>query len=174
MANRLLSGLRQIQPIRSEARGIRMQQLIQVWTALDMRRKLIVLGATLAMFAALIALSRMASAPSMALLYSGLEPSTSGEVVTALEQQNVPYEIRGNAIYVDVARRDALRMTLAAQGLPANGTKGYELLDSLTGFGTTSRMFDAAYWRAKEGELARTIVSSPHILQARVHIANTT
>ncbi|MDP7151064.1 MAG: flagellar basal-body MS-ring/collar protein FliF [Paracoccaceae bacterium] len=149
-----------------------MQQLIQVWTALDMRRKLIVLGATLAMFAAVIALSRMASAPSMALLYSGLEPSTSGEVVTALEQQNVPYEIRGNAIYVDVARRDALRMTLAAQGLPANGTKGYELLDSLTGFGTTSRMFDAAYWRAKEGELARTIASSPQIAFARVHIAN--
>jgi flagellar M-ring protein FliF len=33
-------------------------------------------------------------------------------------------------------------------------------------------MFDAAYWRAKEGELARTIVSSPHISLARVHIAN--
>jgi flagellar M-ring protein FliF len=33
-------------------------------------------------------------------------------------------------------------------------------------------MFDAAYWRAKEGELARTIVVSPLISQARVHIAN--
>ena len=33
-------------------------------------------------------------------------------------------------------------------------------------------MFDAAYWRAKEGELARTIVGSPHVSQARVHIAN--
>ena len=34
-------------------------------------------------------------------------------------------------------------------------------------------MFDAAYWRAKEGELARTIVSSPHVAMARVHIAST-
>ena len=34
-------------------------------------------------------------------------------------------------------------------------------------------MFDAAYWRAKEGELARTIVSSPHVSSARVHIATT-
>ena len=41
---------------------------------------------------------------------------------------------------------------------PANSGSGYELLDSLTGFGTTSQMFDAAYWRAKEGELARTII----------------
>ena len=31
-------------------------------------------------------------------------------------------------------------------------------------------MFDAAYWRAKEGELARTILSSPQIRTARVHI----
>ena len=36
----------------------------------------------------------------------------------------------------------------------------------------TSQMFDAAYWRAKEGELARTIVASPRIRAARVHIAN--
>ncbi|NHX27696.1 flagellar M-ring protein FliF, partial [Escherichia coli] len=41
-----------------------------------------------------------------------------------------------------------------------------------SGFGTTSQMFDAAYWRAKEGELARTILSSPNIQAARVHIAN--
>ena len=60
---------------------------------------------------------------------------------------------------------------LASAGLPANSHTGYELLDSLTGFGTTSQMFDAAYWRAKEGELARTIVASPHLRQARVHIS---
>jgi flagellar M-ring protein FliF len=34
-------------------------------------------------------------------------------------------------------------------------------------------MFDAAYWRAKEGELARTIVANPAIAMARVHIAST-
>ena len=32
-------------------------------------------------------------------------------------------------------------------------------------------MFDAAYWRAKEGELARTILAMPQIRAARVHIA---
>ncbi len=62
-------------------------------------------------------------------------------------------------------------MTLAGEGLPASGSQGYELLDTLSGFGTTSQMFDAAYWRAKEGELARTILSSPQIRTARVHIS---
>jgi flagellar M-ring protein FliF len=64
-------------------------------------------------------------------------------------------------------------MTLASEGLPANSSQGYELLDNLSGFGTTSQMFDAAYWRAKEGELARTMLASPHIRAARVHISAT-
>src|SRR5690606_7745693 len=67
--------------------------------------------------------------------------------------------------------RDGLRMALAAEGLPAAGAAGYELLDSLSGFGSTSQMFDAAYWRAKEGELARTILAVPEIKSARVHIS---
>lgn len=149
-----------------------MQQILNVWSALDMRKRVIVVLATVAMFAAVLGLSRMASQPSMSLLYAGLESGPAGEVVKALEARGAQYEIRGGSIFVDGARRDELRMTLASEGLPANSSKGYELLDGLSGFGTTSQMFDAAYWRAKEGELARTIVSSPLIQQARVHIAN--
>jgi flagellar M-ring protein FliF len=104
-------------------------------------------------------------------LYAGLESGPAGEVVQALDQRNIAFDVRGDAIYVDSRLRDETRMSLAAQGLPANSTSGYELLDGLTGFGTTSQMFDAAYWRAKEGELARTIVASPHVRAARVHIS---
>ena len=150
-----------------------MQQITTVWSALDPRKRIIVIAAGIAMFMAVLVLARMASAPNMTLLYSGLESGPAGEVVTALEQRGVAYEIRGGAIFVDSARRDELRMTLASESLPANSSKGYELLDGLSGFGTTSQMFDAAYWRAKEGELARTIVSHPAISSARVHIAST-
>ena len=149
-----------------------MQQLMAVWQALDNRRRMIVGGATILMFAAVLALSNVVSQPSLLLLYANLEGAQSGEVISALEQRAVPYEVRGDAIYVDSTRRDELRMTLAAEGLPTIGGAGYELLDQLSGFGTTSQMFDAAYWRAKEGELARTIVANPMIRSARVHIAN--
>ncbi len=147
-------------------------QLLNLWNALDARRRIIVVLASLAMFAAVLGLARMTSQPSMSLLYSGLESSAAGDVVAALEQRGVAYDVRGGAIMVDSARRDELRMTLAGEGLPANSARGYELLDNLSGFGTTSQMFNAAYWRAKEGELARTIVSHPAISSARVHIAN--
>ena len=149
-----------------------MQQLQNVWNALDARRRVVVILATVTVFAAILGMSRMASRPGLSLLYSGLESGAAGEVVAALEQRGVAFDVRGDAIFVDSARRDELRMTLAGEGLPINGAKGYELLDSLSGFGITAQMFDAAYWRAKEGELARTIVSSPLIASARVHIAN--
>lgn len=150
-----------------------MQQFINVWSGLDLRRQIVLVVATAAMFVGVLALSRMATAPGMSLLYSGLESGAAGDVVRSLEQRGVAFEVRGSSIFVDSNERDQLRLTLASEGLPANGTRGYELLDSLSGFGTTSQMFDAAYWRAKEGELARTIVASPHVAAARVHIAAT-
>ena len=149
-----------------------MQQVLSVWGRLSPQRRLIVAAATLTVFVAVLALARIATQPGMALLYAGLEPSSAGELVQALEQRNIPYEVRGDSIFVRAPQRDETRMMLAAQGLPASGARGYELLDGLSGFGTTSQMFDAAYWRAREGELARTIVSSPQIRAARVHIAH--
>ena len=150
-----------------------MQQVMDVWNALDARRRVIVMLATVAAFAAVLGLARMASSPSLTLLYAGLENGAAGDVVAALEQRGVAYDVRGGAIFVESAHRDELRMTLASEGLPATSTKGYELLDSMSGFGTTSQMFDAAYWRAKEGELARTIQAHPAITGARVHLAST-
>lgn len=149
-----------------------MEQLISVWTGLDARRRITVVAATLGMFAAVYFLAQLASQPRMALLYAGLDANAAGEVVTALEARGANVDIRGSAIYVEAAQRDALRLALAGEGLPQNGGQGYELLDALTGFGTTAQMFDAAYWRAKEGELARTITSNRQFAAARVHISN--
>ncbi len=149
-----------------------MQQIVSVWSGLTSQRRIVAILAAIAMILAVVGLVRMATTPSMTLLYAGLENDAAGEIVGALEAQGATYEIRGASIFVDSAKRDELRLTLASEGLPRNSAQGYELLDSLSGFGTTSQMFDAAYWRAKEGELARTIVASPDILNARVHIAN--
>jgi flagellar M-ring protein FliF len=149
------------------------ENLLNLWSALSLRRRVIVVAATLGMFMAIIGLARYAQTPSMSLLFSGLDAQSAGEIVSALDQRNIAYEVRGDAIYVPESTRDSLRMVLAGEGLPAVGEGGYELLDGLTGFGTTSQMFDAAYWRAKEGELARTILALPEIRSVRVHLART-
>ena len=135
------------------------------------QRKVVVLLSAIALVVVFGLIIRVATMPTMALLYSGLDPSAANGVIEGLERQGIQYELRNNAIYVPSDARDRARISLAGEGLPAAGSSGYELLDTLSGFGTTSQMFDAAYWRAKEGELARTILASPQVLRARVHIA---
>lgn len=148
-----------------------MENLLSLWNGLTMRRRIILFAATAGMFLAVLGLARYAGTPTMSVLFNDLDPRSAGEVVAALDQRNVTYEVRGSAIYVPEAERDSLRMVLAGAGLPAVGGDGYELLDTLSPLTTTSQQFDAAYWRAREGELARTILSLPEVRSARVHIA---
>ncbi|MFD1883724.1 flagellar basal-body MS-ring/collar protein FliF [Paracoccus pacificus] len=152
-------------------RGGVVQKLQEYWADRTARQKLMLAGAFLATFLAVAAFAMLAGRTPMALLYGGLESGQAGQVVAAVERSGVVYEVRGDSIWVDAAQRDRLRMDLAGQGLPAAGGAGYELLDGMSGFGTTSQMFDAAYWRAKEGELARTILALPNVRAARVHLA---
>lgn len=149
-----------------------MKNLLTLMQGLSLQRQLIVVAATVGVFVSILMLSRFAETANQTLLYAGLDPRAAGEVVAVLDQVGAQYEVKGESIYVSGQDRDALRMQLASQGLPASGDAGYELLDSLSGFGTTSQMFDATYWRAKEGELARTILSMSNVRSARVHISS--
>ncbi|TVQ55103.1 MAG: flagellar M-ring protein FliF [Rhodobacteraceae bacterium] len=143
-----------------------------LWSALQPRQRLIATLAFGAILASAIGLVQAIRTPSMVTLYGGLDPATAGEVAQAVEAMGVRVEASGAAVMVPAADRDRVRMALAAAGLPRNGPAGYELLDDLGGFGTSSAMFEAAYWRAKEGELARTILAARGVRSARVHIAN--
>lgn len=148
-----------------------MQKLQDYWADRTTQQKLTIGAAFLLTFLLVIGFSVMVSRPTMALLYGGLDPAEAGEVVAGIERAGVAYEVRGDAIWVDANGRDQLRVQLASEGLPATTSAGYELLDGMSGFGTTAQMFDAAYWRAKEGELARTILALPNVKAARVHLA---
>lgn len=147
-----------------------MQELQKFWSSRTSRQRLAILGGFAASFILVLAFVAFAGRVPMALLYSGLDDAQAAPVVAHLEQGGVPYDFRGGSIWVDESMRDRVRMDLAAQNLPAQGGTGYEILDGMSGFSTTSQMFDAAYWRAKEGELARTILSIPAIRSARVHL----
>lgn len=150
-----------------------MEDISGYWRDLGLRRQAMVLASVAVILLVVIWMVRLVNAPTYSLLYSGLEPASAGELLQALEQQGVSYQVRGSSVYVTADQRDQLRFSLASKGLPLVSGQGYELLDNLSGFGTTAQMFDAAYWRAKEGELARTIQSNAFVRSARVHIANT-
>lgn len=145
--------------------------VLNAWRRLSDRNKAAVAASAIAVLLAIAALAKAASTPRMALLYAGLEPSTSGEILASLEALDVRADVRGDAIFVPESRRDAIRMALAREGLPRQSQAGFEILDNLKSFSTSSELFDATYWRAKEGELARTILAEPGVRSARVHLA---
>ena len=124
---------------------------------------------TLGFFAFLI---MRASAPSMAPLYTGLSFEDSAAIVTELQTQNVPYELRGEGDTILVPRDQItqIRMALAQDGLPTRGQVGYEIFDQQSTLGATSFVQNINNVRALEGELARTISSLARIKSARVHL----
>ena len=115
--------------------------------------------------------TRLAS-PGMTLLYSGLDPSDSGQIVQRLDAQGVPYELRGDGsqIYAPADQVAKLRLSLASEGIPAGGSIGYEIFDRADALGTTNFVQQINQNRALEGELARTIRSIRQVRSARVHL----
>jgi flagellar M-ring protein FliF len=110
--------------------------------------------------------------PGMTLLYSGLDPSDSGQIVQRMDAQGVPYEVRGDGsqIYVPQDQVARLRVSLAAEGIPVGGSIGYEIFDRADALGTTNFVQQINQIRALEGELARTIRSIHQVRSARVHL----
>jgi flagellar M-ring protein FliF len=113
----------------------------------------------------------MGEAPK-ALLFSGLDPRDSAEIVGRLDALKVPYSVEGDGSTILVASDQALRlrMQLAGEGLPAGGSVGYEIFDRSDSFGQTSFVQNVNLLRALEGELGRTIRSLASIANARVHL----
>ncbi len=148
-----------------------MAGLFQSISTLSFRQRVLFAGATTLLIMGLLFAMLTAQGTKHVLLYSGLDEATMAEIIEKLEAQGISYQHKGDAVYIDSARRDRIRLELAQQGLPKRGGAGYELLDNVSGFGTTSEMFQAAYWRAKEGELARTILAMEGVAEARVHLA---
>ena len=135
--------------------------------------RLAVMGGVLfGVIAFIIYLTTRLTSPSMDLLYRELDTHDSSRIVTLLEGQNIPYELRqnGTEIHVPANRVARLRLTLADQGLPSGGSVGYEIFDDLNALGTTTFIQNVNLIRALEGELARTIQSIESVRKARVHL----
>ena len=115
--------------------------------------------------------SRLAS-PEMTLLYGDLSSQDSGQIVSRLEQANIPYKIGpdGGQIYVPTSQVGRLRLTMAEEGLPNGGSIGYEIFDRSEGLGSTNFVQNLNHLRALEGELGRTIKSIGDVKNARVHL----
>lgn len=110
--------------------------------------------------------------PAYAVLFSIQDEKDGGQILAALQQQNIPYRFSegGHTILVPQAVVHDMRLRLAAQGLPKGGLVGFELLENQK-MGISQFAEQINYQRGLEGELARSIQSLAAVKGARVHLA---
>lgn len=154
------------------APGSPIQQVIDNFVAMSARQKLALMAALAAGIALVVGVLLWSKSADYAVLFSNLEERDGGAIVTALQQQNVPYKFTpgGGAIMVPSERVHDIRLQLAAQGLPRGGMVGFELMENQK-LGVSQFHEQVNYQRALEGELARTIQAIGSVANARVHLA---
>lgn len=145
---------------------------MEAFVRLGNRQKLISMIGVALLLAVLIGGLLWAREPSYAVLFSIQDEKDGGQIVAALQQQNIPYHFSegGHTILVPQAVVHDTRLRLAAQGLPKGGLVGFELLENQK-MGISQFAEQINYQRGLEGELARSIQSLAAVKGARVHLA---
>ncbi len=119
------------------------------------------------------ALYSWTSKPTLAPLFSGLSATDASAVVDQLSAEGVSYELTdgGSTVMVPQGQLYAMRLKLAAAGLPSNSEgDGYSLLDGMS-MTSSELQQQTTYQRALEGELAKTIGAMSGVEAASVKLA---
>jgi flagellar M-ring protein FliF len=122
--------------------------------------------------AALFAIMFRMGVEERALLYSDLSAKDAAAVTEGLTGANVDFKLSpdGSSIFVPRSKVAEARMLLASEGLPGQGSIGYEIFDQQNALGATSFVQNVNKLRALEGELARSIDSLDTVRNSRVHL----
>ena len=146
------------------------QQFTTFWQHQTNPRKIILVAAALAIVILVPLFLTWASTPSYAVAFSGLSEEDAGQIVQKMTDDGVAYKLENSGtILVPSNQVYEVRLSMARQGLPQNGTVGFELFSGNT-LGMTEFTQRVNYQRALEGELERTISSMSSVSAVRVHI----
>ncbi len=110
--------------------------------------------------------------PGMTLLYGQLSTADATDIAAKLDAATITYKLSEDGTSVTVPQKEVgkARMLLAQDGLPHQGSVGYEIFDQKQAFGTTSFVENINQLRALEGELSRTVGTIDGVRNARIHL----
>jgi len=145
------------------------RQLLGIWKQLGLNQRISIAMATVVVVAGLGTMAFWSGRPDLSLLYGKLDEGEASKVIAALDEAKVPYQVRGNSIFVPADKVYQVRMQMAGKGIPRGEGVGFEIFDKAN-FGISDFVQRANYTRAVQGELARTISQLDPIESARVMI----
>ncbi len=113
----------------------------------------------------------MVSAPGYSTLVSGLDPSQTGKMTSALSAKGVSYQLQNNgtALAVQSNQTAEARVALASAGLLGNSQPGFQLFDKQK-LGESNFQQQVTYQRALQGQLDETINSIQGVSGAQVEL----
>jgi flagellar M-ring protein FliF len=147
------------------------EQLQALWFSLSKWQRISIVVAAVAVSGGILTLALVMGRTSYEPVFTGLEARDQNAVIEYLKEQKIPYrtDSSSNSILVPTANVYESRIALADKGIPTGGIVGFERFDN-TRIGRTSFQEKIDYYRALEGELARTILAMNAISSARVSI----
>jgi flagellar M-ring protein FliF len=151
-----------------------MPPFLQNLLALPAKTKAVLGVSAVAILAIAFIMLKIATAPSYALIASGLDPAQTGKITAALDEQGIAYELKNNgtALAVQKSATAQARIALAGQGVAASGggtQPGNELLDQ-SKLGASQFQQQQTAQRALEGEVAKTMAGVEGVTSPRVQI----
>jgi flagellar M-ring protein FliF len=136
-------------------------------------RQLVLLVAVAAAVALGVAVVLWSRGPNYGLLYAGLEQKDAAAITQELQAGNTPYQLSsdGSSIMAPAADLAALRLKLAAKGLPQGSAARSVLPAADSPFGMSDLAERTRYQQLLETDLGATIGGLQSVRAARVHLA---
>lgn len=136
-------------------------------------RQLVLLVAVAAAVALGVAVVLWSRGPNYGLLYAGLEQKDASAITQELQANNMPYQLSsdGSSIMAPAADLAALRLKLAAKGLPQGSANSSTLPAADSPFGMSDLAERTRYQQLLEADLGATIGGLQSVRAARVHLA---
>ncbi|WP_240375308.1 flagellar basal-body MS-ring/collar protein FliF [Bacillus piscicola] len=147
-------------------------RLIEYWQERSKKQK----GMLVALIALLLLILFLAiffgTRTQYAPLYSGLPPDETGQIKESLDSRGISSRLTndGTTISVPEAEVDALKVELAAEGIPKSGSIDYTFIEDQMGFGMTDNEFSVMERAAMQTELGRLIENIDGVEKANVMI----
>lgn len=147
------------------------QKIKDWWEVADRTQKFVTIFGASALVLLLVLTAYVMSKPRMAPLYSGLSPEDQGKIVTELRKNGIPVEFgqRGTVMVPSTQVEEAESAVASAGVLPQDGPQGFELLFNASPLGQTTKEQDERIIAAKEGEIAKTLMTWQGVASAKVH-----
>ncbi|TBR37198.1 MULTISPECIES: flagellar basal-body MS-ring/collar protein FliF [Dyella] len=137
-------------------------------------RQLLLLVGVAAAVAFGVAVVLWSRGPNYGLLYAGLDQKDAAAITQALQSSNTPYQLGPDGASISVPASDlpAVRLKLAAQGLPQGSAGTSSALPAGDSpFGMSDLAERTRYQQMLETDLGNTIAGLQSVRAARVHLA---